>query len=80
MTTDLNGDPGTDTTVLAVLEGGPSDLPPTARTGRVAAGEEKIKVAHRGGYEHFERTAAPAAAASAASVVYRWTTRTKMAE
>jgi Family of unknown function (DUF5988) len=36
---------------------------------------------HRGGYEHFTRDAdAPPAAGASAPAVYRWTTRTRIAE
>jgi hypothetical protein len=64
-------------TVEVVLTGGPSDLPATLRNLRVHHGERKIKVIHRGGYEHFEREAP---ALEIAPVVYRWTTRTRIAE
>lgn len=69
--------------VAAVLEGGPTDLPAAARTGRVPAGDRKVKVVHRGGYEHFERMdgdPVPGPAPEAGPVVFRWKTRTKMAE
>jgi len=81
--TELNGVPAADTTIPAVLEGGPCDLPQAVRTGRVPAGEEKIKIAHHGGYEHFVRLADPVPAvtpSAAVPVVFRWTTRTKIAE
>jgi hypothetical protein len=57
--------------VDVVLEGGPNDLPAEARKRRVPAGDQKVKVEHCGGYEHFERSGAG---------VYRWTARTKIAE
>jgi hypothetical protein len=57
--------------VDVVLEGGPSDLPDGERRRRIPAGDLKVKVRHRGGHEHFERTD---------DGVYRWTTRTKIAE
>jgi len=60
-----------DVVLDVVLEGGPSDLPAEARKRRVPAGDQKVKVEHRGGHEHFERFEAG---------VYRWTTRTKIAE
>ncbi|MEH0973673.1 DUF5988 family protein [Micromonospora sp. CPCC 205546] len=62
----------------AVLEGGPADLPPDLRSRRVAGAEEKIKVLHYGGYEHFERGSAPATVEL--PVVFRWTGRTRIAE
>ncbi|SCL72096.1 hypothetical protein GA0070606_5954 [Micromonospora citrea] len=61
-----------------VLEGGPADLPADLRSRRVARAEEKIKVRHYGGYEHFERGGAPEAAN--VPVVFRWTGRTRIAE
>ncbi|MER5337557.1 DUF5988 family protein [Micromonospora sp. NPDC002717] len=61
-----------------VLEGGPADLPADLRSHRVARAEEKIKVRHYGGYEHFERGSAPEAAD--VPVVFRWTGRTRIAE
>ncbi|MFG1778086.1 DUF5988 family protein [Micromonospora sp. NPDC049051] len=60
-----------------VLEGGPVDLPADLRSRRVAGAEEKIKVLHYGGYEHFERGAS---AATVDPVVFRWTGRTRIAE
>ncbi|MBS2966783.1 hypothetical protein KGA66_27350 [Actinocrinis puniceicyclus] len=83
--TEFNGVAAAEATILAVLEGGPGDLPQSVRTGRVPAHEKKIKVAHYGGYEHFVRIADPDPAespnpAAAVPVVFRWTARTKMAE
>lgn len=62
----------------ARLEGGPSDFPDELRAhcGASTDDDYKIKVEHRGGYEHFERTDEREAEA----VVYRWTTRTRIAE
>jgi Family of unknown function (DUF5988) len=65
-------------TIPAVLEGGPNDLPATVRSLRVPAEDLKVKIAHRGGYEHFERDTPPPPDATA--VVFHWTTRTKIAE
>ncbi|MGC5333988.1 DUF5988 family protein [Micromonospora sp. DT62] len=61
-----------------VLEGGPVDLPADLRSRQVARVEEKIKVLHYGGYEHFERGATPLAVDL--PVVFRWTGRTRIAE
>jgi hypothetical protein len=58
--------------------GGPGDFPTAARTQRVAPGSGKIKIMHRGGYEHFEPDADEAA--ESGQVIYRWTGRTNMAE
>ncbi|MFG2052912.1 DUF5988 family protein [Micromonospora sp. NPDC048930] len=64
--------------IEAVLVGGPSDLPATVRTQRLPRDGQKVKIHHRGGYEHFEREGA--AAPSPDPVVFRWTTRTRVAE
>ncbi|MBQ1073114.1 hypothetical protein KBX06_08050 [Micromonospora sp. C31] len=61
-----------------VLEGGPVDLPADVRSRRVATAEEKIKVLHYGGYEHFERGSVPGTLDL--PVVFRWTGRTRIAE
>lgn len=64
----------------AVLEGGPADLPETARRCLAALDGATIKVLHMGGYEHFERTVAGTGAGHPEPVVYRWTARTRIAE
>jgi hypothetical protein len=67
-----------DATVLAVLRGGPDDIPDQRRICRTPADNDKIKLVHRGGYEHFEREVTERAEPDA--VVFRWTTRTRIAE
>ena len=62
----------------AVLEGGPQHLPEEYRSVRVAADDEKVKVAYAGGYEHFVRV--EAAAGDGSPLVYHWATRTRIAE
>jgi Family of unknown function (DUF5988) len=42
-------------TIRSTLEGGPADLPERLRRPLIAADAEKLKVMHRGGYEHFTR-------------------------
>jgi len=59
----------------ATLEGGPADLPSELRTQLVQQDQEKVKVAHYGGHEHFERDES-----CTSPVVYRWTGRTRVAE
>ncbi|MFC4053587.1 MULTISPECIES: DUF5988 family protein [Actinomadura] len=66
-------------TVEAALVGGPADIPESTRRCRADAGARTIKLAHRGGYEHFELVDAADAAADGPAV-FRWTTRTKIAE
>lgn len=68
-----------DDRIDAVLEGGPADIPSASRRHRVRPDHDRIKVPHRGGYEHFER-AVDTGSGSAAPVVYRWVTRTRIAE
>ncbi|TCK22286.1 DUF5988 family protein [Pseudonocardia endophytica] len=66
-------DSGTD----VVLEGGPAGA--TLADALVAAlptGPDRLKIPHRGGYEHFERHDD----AAQGPVVYRWVTRTTIAE
>jgi alkaline phosphatase len=60
-----------------VLIGGPDDLPEPARRTRASADEAKIKVLHRGGYEHFERADS---LDENGEPVFRWTMRTRVAE
>lgn len=65
----------------AVLEGGPTTFPAHLRSHRVSPTEQKVKIAHYGGYEHFERgpdTGDPPPRSG--PVVFRWTTRTRVAE
>ena len=57
--------------VDVVLEGGPTSLPAERRRHRAASTDTVVKVAHCGGYEHFERDG---------SEVFRWIQRTHMAE
>ncbi|MEV0131647.1 DUF5988 family protein [Dactylosporangium sp. NPDC050688] len=70
-------DNGYDSTVVVVLEGGPATLPQTMSV-QWTSGLSKIKIPHRGGHEHFEliETAVP----PPDQPVFRWTTRTKVAE
>ena len=67
-----------DEIVHAVLEGGPVDIPEGLRKVREPVADAKIKIPHYGGYEHFER--AIDADPTALPIVFRWTTRTKVAE
>lgn len=65
-------------TVLAVLRGGPRDLPGASRTCYTDVDSRKIKVVHLGGYEHFERD--DTARDDSGAVLFEWTSRTCMAE
>jgi hypothetical protein len=66
--------------VQAVLEGGPATIPNASRTQEVGSFEEKVKLPHYGGYEHFERAGSLVEDTSCRQVIFRWTTRTEMAE
>lgn len=68
-----------ESTIDAVLVGGPSDLPTTERSRRLPRDGQKVKIHHRGGYEHFEREVNTEGPRSA-PVVFRWTVRTRVAE
>jgi uncharacterized protein DUF5988 len=65
--------------VEAVLAGGPRDLPAALRHRRASRTDTKIKILHRGGYEHFER-AEDRPDGEQRPLVFTWTTRTKPAE
>lgn len=66
--------------VQAVLEGGPASIPAASRIQDVGPLEEKVKLPHYGGYEHFERTVSLVEDTSCRQVIFRWTMRTEMAE
>ena len=70
----------TTTSSWAALKGGPSSIPAASRSQTISPQDEKIKIPHYGGYEHFERTTEFDEGASAQHVIFRWTMRTKMAE
>lgn len=77
---DSNGVFADEQTVNVILEGGPFDFPETERERQIAREETRIKIAHRGGYEHFERVAGTPTHGDVAPVVFRWTLRTRIAE
>jgi hypothetical protein len=65
----------------ALLEGGPADLPTDRREQPVEVGDSKIKLPYYGGYEHFERTGEHSRGSDGQPrLVYRWVTRTEIAE
>ncbi|WP_436756641.1 DUF5988 family protein [Streptosporangium sp. V21-05] len=70
--------------VEVVLEGGPVDIPRTVRVDEAVFAYGKIKIPRKNGYEHFERTLTPPVPGDAIpeddALVFRWTTRTKIAE
>jgi hypothetical protein len=65
--------------VQAILEGGPASIPQTSRLRLVNPSDQKVKVPHCGGYEHFERVE-PSEEDAAAEIIFHWTMRTKVAE
>jgi hypothetical protein len=62
------------------LEGGPRDFPEELRLRRGPSDQGKIKIEHRGGYEHFERTDERVELGDGQGIVFRWTKRTRIAE
>lgn len=66
--------------VRVLLHGGPVDLPEAQRVQWVPAAQQTIKILYGSGYEHFERDVEPAGPGMDAPVVFRWHTRTRIAE
>jgi Family of unknown function (DUF5988) len=60
--------------VTADLQGGPPTFPEELRHPQVSPTDDKVKVCHYGGYEHFERDPGDD------NPVYRWIGRTRVAE
>jgi hypothetical protein len=66
--------------VLAILVGGPATIPSESRMQTVGPNDEKVKLPYYGGYEHFQRTGEFGEGDVDCPVVFRWVTRTKLAE
>jgi hypothetical protein len=66
--------------VRAILDGGPESIPSETRIQLVSPLEEKIKLPHYGGYEHFQRISAIDGSGVPEEITYHWTMRTEMAE
>ena len=66
--------------VEAVLVGGPDTIPAASRIREVSPFDEKVKLPYYGGYEHFERVRSLVEDTSCLQVMFRWTTRTELAE
>ncbi|MFJ1569362.1 DUF5988 family protein [Streptomyces erythrochromogenes] len=62
----------------AALEGGPDDL--QERIVEAAPPGEDLKIAHRGGYEHFRSTSRTREGPEGRLPVYEWWERTEIAE
>lgn len=66
--------------VRAILHGGPENIPTEKRVQLVGPLDEKIKLPHYGGYEHFVRTDQPGPIGISEEIRFRWTMRTELAE
>jgi hypothetical protein len=66
--------------IWAILKGGPEAIPESSRLQVISPIDDKIKIMHYGGYEHFERTDLLDDSGPFPQIVYRWTTRTEIAE
>ena len=66
--------------IPAVLEGGPTSIPVALRSQSVSPLDYKIKLQHRGGYEHFERTGTHDEGELPRKIMFHWTMRTEVAE
>jgi hypothetical protein len=64
----------------AVLQGGPEGIPEASRIQVVGPVDDKIKIVHYGGYEHFERTGMLDESGAYPQIVFHWTARTEIAE
>ena len=69
--------PADDGLFDALLTGGPATLAEGLRRRRVRGDRGTIKVEHLGGYEHFERDNRTV---GEPTVIYRWDSRTEIAE
>lgn len=69
--------------VWATLHGGPESIPYEKRVQLVSPLDDKIKLPHYGGYEHFERIAdlgTNSTNGTSEEIAFLWTTRTEVAE
>jgi hypothetical protein len=66
--------------IVAILEGGPQSIPQALRVRAASPLDEKIKLPHYGGYEHFERVGWFDENGPGQHVRYRWIMRTEVAE
>jgi hypothetical protein len=64
----------------ALLHGGPESIPDESRVQLVGPLDDKIKLPHYGGYEHFERIGSLDVIGVPEEIIFRWTMRTEMAE
>ncbi|GGL11959.1 hypothetical protein Sme01_68410 [Sphaerisporangium melleum] len=75
----ISADGGYDVNI--VLVGGPADFLDTARFRLAGTEDQKVKILHKSGYEHFERTAEHYHMdGDCQGLIYRWTTSTRIAE
>jgi hypothetical protein len=69
-----------DGMVPATLEGGPAGFPDQLRVMSVEPTTQIVKVEYCGGHEHFARADDSDDVEPSESVLFRWATRTKIAE
>ncbi|MFC4069036.1 DUF5988 family protein [Actinoplanes subglobosus] len=75
----MNVLPGTVTKAMsALLAGGPDSLPAELRRCAAPESDDRIKVEHWGGYEHFQRRSVQNP--DDGFVIFDWVTRTRIAE
>jgi Family of unknown function (DUF5988) len=77
---DITAITSTGNSVRAILHGGPDNIPNETRVRLVSSLDEKIKLPHYGGYEHFERSTMLDVNGISEEIVFRWTSRTEVAE
>jgi hypothetical protein len=65
---------GVQQLITAELRGGPPNFPEELRHPQASPTEERLKISHYGGYEHFERDP------EADDAIYHWIGRTRVAE
>jgi hypothetical protein len=63
-----------------IFEGGPDGAAGRARVDRASAARGTIKIQRHGGYEHFERVGGQTDPDGGGTPVFRWTSRTAIAE
>ncbi|HEY8371969.1 MAG TPA: DUF5988 family protein [Pseudonocardiaceae bacterium] len=66
--------------IKAILQGGPENLPASTRHCEVPTLEGEYKVEHAGGYEHFVHTGEFREEGGERLAVFRWSSRTEIAE
>ncbi|GAA2637351.1 DUF5988 family protein [Streptomyces axinellae] len=78
--TGIHREASEESAVEVQLTGGPVEIPETTRVRQGLINDGIVKIAHRGGYEHFELVTPDTEREGNTPVVFRWTMRTKIAE